>query len=187
LKCQLDHIPSHLHTNNKPVIKKFKIGEELYYRCKPDECKRPYDKISLYEISHNRNFGNRQQYPKKDVLINIIENDPSKVYDSKIVTLKITKLSKEETFSKELISQSNPSLKARLNLLHAPLPCMYPHSVFEITINGTVINKDNYSSTLGKKNVSFKNLRSDIRQELTSIIQTGIIDPTQDIEFLEEL
>lgn len=187
MDCHLDYIPEHLHTNNKPVVKQFSIGEELYYRCKPGECKKPYDKISLYEISHNRNFRNSQQYPKEDVLYNTIESDPSQVYDSKIVILKITKLSKEDTFSKELVCQSDPTLKARITLLHDPLPCMYTHSVFEITINGTTVNKDNYNSSLGKKNKLYKNLRSDIRQELTSIIQTGIIDPNQDIEFLKEL
>ena len=187
MDCLLDYIPEYLHSNNKPIVKKFAIGEELYYRCKAGECKKPYDKISLYDISHNRNFCNEQQYPKEDVLFNTIESDPSTTYDSRIVVLKITKLSKEETFSKELVSQSNSSLKARITLLHDPLPCMYTHSVFEISIDGTIINKNNYNSTLGKRNMSYKNLRSDIRQELTSIIQTGIIDPNQGIEFLDEL
>jgi hypothetical protein len=187
LDCLLDYIPQYLHTNDKPIVKEFTIGEELYYRCKAGECKKPYDKISLYDISHNRNFHDGKQYPKEDVLYNTNDHDPSERHESDIVVLKITELSKEQTFSKELVSQSDPDVKAHITLLHDPLPCMYTHSVFEISINETIIDRENYNTFLGKSNRLFKNLRSDIRQELSSIIQTGIIDQNQNIEFLEDL
>jgi len=134
LDCLLDYIPQYLHTNDKPIVKEFYIGEELYYRCKAGECKKPYDKISLYDISHNRNFHDGNQYPMEDVLYNIREEDPFEKYESDIVVLKINELSKEQTFLKELVSQSDPKIKACITLVHEPLPCMYPHSVFEISI-----------------------------------------------------
>jgi hypothetical protein len=45
----------HLHTNDKPIVEEFLLGEKLYYRCKDGQCKKPYDKYH-YDISHNRIF-----------------------------------------------------------------------------------------------------------------------------------
>lgn len=187
MECTLDYIPERLHTNDKPIIEKFAIGEELYYRCKSDECSKPYDKISLYDISHNRNFCNNQEYRRDDVLYNIIENDQRQQYQNFDTTvLKIQSLQDNTTYFKEIVSQENPDLSVTIKLIHDPIPCMYPHSVFEVSVNGDTINSENYNSLLNKKNRTFKNLRSDIRQELTSIIQTGLIDSSKDIEYLEE-
>lgn len=186
MECNLDYIPERLHTNDKPVIESFSIGEELYYRCKSGECSKPYDKISLYDISHNRNFCNPEEYRKEDVLYNIIENDPRQRYiDLDTVVLEIRNLLDNITYYKEIVSRENPNIRAGIRLVHDPIPCMYPHSVFEITINGVLINRENYDLLLNKRNKTFKNLRSDIRQELTSIIQTGLIDPSNDIQYLD--
>lgn len=187
MDCNLDYIPTRLHTKDKPVLETFGIGEELYYRCKENECQKPYDQIPLFDISHNRNFSNKEGYPKEDVLFNINEADDLVKYDSNIVVLIITELENSKTYFKELKSENEPGLKVHIKLLHDPVPCMYTHSVFEISINETIISKENYKKILGKKNIKFKNLRSDIRQELSSIIQTGRIDSSQDIEFLDEL
>lgn len=54
--CGLAYIPLHLHTGDKPIVDKFSIGEKLFYRCLPQDLEKPYDKISLRDISHNRNF-----------------------------------------------------------------------------------------------------------------------------------
>jgi hypothetical protein len=188
LDCPLIYIPEHLHTKEKPIIETFKIGEKLHYRCKKDEFKKPYDKISLYDISHNRNFATPDDYPETDVLYNILVDDPIERYDGlEIVTLEVKDLQEEKTYIKTLTSQNDPDLKAVIILKHSPEPCMYTHSVFEISINGIVINRANYSLHLNKKNRTHKNLRSDIRQELTSIIQTGELDSSKDIEFIDEL
>lgn len=185
MDCALEYIPEHLHTNDKPIIEGFSIGEDLYYRCKPEKCSKPYDSISLYDISHNRNFGRPDEFPKNDVLFNIAEEDSKELYDLEIVTLRISELEDEATYVKEIVSRNDPHLKAIITLRHAPIPCMYPHSVFEVSINDTTVDRINFDSILNKGNRTYKNLRSDIRQELTSIIQTGNIDSSEDIEYIE--
>ena len=186
MECSLEYIPKRLHTNGKSIQESFHLGEELYYRCKPGECEKPYDKISLYNISHNRNFASPEQYKRDDVLFNIIEEDQRKVYDLQTTVLKIKNLEGYKTYFKEIVSISNINLKATITLKHEPIPCMYPHSIFEICINGIIVNSNNYNEILNRKNKTYKNLRSDIRQELTSIIQTGNIDSSENIEYIDE-
>ena len=187
MNCKLIYIPPHLHFKDKPIVERFDVGEELYYRCSGDSCKKPYDRISLYSISHNRNFSDNDTYPKEDVLINIVESEESEKYDSEIVILKIEDLGDQETYIKRLISRDDKNISAEIKLIHDPLPCMYPHSVFEIFLGGVAVTDENYKKTLGRSNRTMKNLRSDIRQELTSIVQTGKLDTTQDILYITDL
>jgi len=67
------------------------------------------------------------------------------------------------------------------------LPCMYSHCVFQISINEVIITDENFSTTLGRGNVIQKNLRRDIRQELTSIIYSNIIDTNSMTEIITDL
>lgn len=186
MSCTLNYIPDYLQTKDKPTVDVFSIGEELYYRCKGDVCSKPYDNISLFDISHNRNFCNPRVYKREDVLFNIKPGDPEEKYDLNIITLSIVNLNEGSTYSKEIISGNDPNLRVLIRLIHDPLPCMYPHSVFEISINNVVINSDNYQTILNKKNITFKNLRTDIRQEITSMIQTGNIDDSIQVEIITE-
>lgn len=186
MTCSLNYIPKHLHTSQKLVLDSFSIGEEIYYRIKSENLKKPYDKISLYDISHNRNFNDSLNFPKEDVLFNIDENDIRIKYeDLEILTLRITRLENNVTYICEIISRDDNFTKAKIILKHRPEACMYPHSIFEISLNGTIIDEGNYKTTLGKDNKLFKNMRNDIRQELTSLLQTGIIDSTKKIEIIE--
>ena len=73
LICNLHYIPTKLHTNDKPIIDKFEIGEKLFYRCKPELLCKPYDNISLRDISHNRNFNDDKNLGSENVFFNIIE------------------------------------------------------------------------------------------------------------------
>jgi hypothetical protein len=103
------------------------------------------------------------------------------------ITLQIKNI-KGNTFYKS-IEKENPNneiVKLELFLKHDPIPCMYPHSVFEIKVNDVTITNDNYENTLGKRNMFYSNLRNEIRQELTSIIQTGFIDTSNEIEIITE-
>lgn len=187
MECKLEYIPERLHSNDKPIVQTFLEGEELYYRCKEDECSRPYDKISLYDISHNRNFNDPENFQKSDVLFNIIEDDERELYDNfNTSVLRIQNLQGSPTYTKQIPSREDPELIVIIKLLHDPIPCMYPHSVFEVSINGVIVTRENYDSVLNLRNKKYKNIRSDIRQELTSIIQTGNIDPSQDIQYLDE-
>lgn len=186
MECSLEYIPKRLHTGQKPVNDVFYLGEELYYRCKSGECSKPYDKISLYNISHNRNFCSPQEYKREDVLFNILEEDQRQFYDLNTTVLKIKSLENNATYIKEIISRDNADIKATITLKHEPIPCMYPHSIFEVCINGIIVNSENYTGILNKKSKTYKNLRSDIRQELTSIIQTGNIDSSKNTEYIDE-
>jgi len=186
LNCPLDYIPKHLHTIDKPTIVKFTVGEELYYRCRKGTCEKPYDQIPLFDISHNRNFGQPSTYLKDDVLYNIIEGDPNERYENlEVITLIITQLKNNTTYTKEIVSSNNPNLKVNIKLIHDPEPCMYPHSVFEISINDEIINRNNFKKLLNKKNRTYKNLRTDIRQELSSMIQSGLINDNIDVEIID--
>jgi hypothetical protein len=186
--CNLPYIPIHLHSVGKNIINSFSIGEELYYRCNLNECTKPYQNISLYDVSHNRNFNDCQTYPKDDVLFNIDPNNPEeRVLGKHINTTLIKSLSINNTFEKSLVSESDKNITAHIKLIHDPNPCMYSHCVFEISLNQIVINKQNYSSELNKSNKTYKNLRRDIRQELTSIIYSSLIDNNSDFEIITDL
>jgi hypothetical protein len=176
LDCPLTYIPEHLHFKDKSLVPIFSIGEKLYYRSKPENLKKPYDNISLRDISHNRNFNDDFLYPKTEVYDNL-----------EIVILEIKELQDEITYKKEIISVKNNDLKALITLKHSPVPCMYPHSVFEISVNDIIVDHLNYDLVLGKKNKIYSDLRSEIRQELTSIIQNRIIDSSLDTEYINEL
>lgn len=188
LDCTLLYIPEHLHTNDKSIIDQFTIGEKLFYRCNPNDLSKPYDKINLYDISHNRNFCNDVDYGSDCVLFEATGTKGFQKHESSsYITLLLKKIS-GNTFYKLFLktSPNDESVKIELCLKHDPIPCMYPHSIFEIKINEVVVTKDNYESEFGKKNKFYSNLRNEIRQELTSIIQTGFIDDTELIEIIKE-
>ena len=188
-ECTLPYIPQRLHSVGKEIVSYFNIGEELYYRCNIEECTKPYQKLSkLYDISHNRNFGNNISFPKDDVLFDINPHSEQEIIPNKHVNVSTIKaLSKNNTFEKSIQSDDDPSVVLSIKLLHDPLPCMYSHCVFEISLNEVVITDENFASTLGKSNKQNKNLRRDIRQELTSIIYSNIIDSNSETEIITEL
>lgn len=187
MDCRLSYIPEHLHSKGKSKTPFFNVGEKLYYRSKPENLSRPYDNISLYNISHNRNFNNELLYPKDNVFFNIDIDDEREIYENlKIVILEIKDLQNHQTYYKEIVSKIDESLKAEIILKHYPLPCMYPHSIFEISVNNIIIDPKNYEKNLGKKNKLFSDLRSEIRQELTLIIQNGIIDSSLETEYIDK-
>ena len=184
MNCNLHYIPIDLHTNDNPIVDKFEIGEKLFYRCKPELLCKPYDNISLQDISHNRNFNDDSKFGSENVFYNIVESDDRIKYeDLQFIEFYIKNLSDKITYYK-LLEYDN--LIAVITLKHSPVPCMYPHCVFEIKINNVIVSSDNYNVILGKGNKTRSHLRSLIRQELTSIIQTGFIDLTEEIEILLE-
>lgn len=188
MQCPLPYIPKRLHSVGKELVSEFFIGEELYYRCNSNQCKKPYQTINLYDISHNRNFNDKVSYPKKDVLFDINENTEDELIENKeINTSTIKSVSKNNTFEKEIVSAEDSELIAKIILLHRPVPCMYSHCIFQISVNGIVVTKENYSKTLKKKSVKFTNLRRDIKLELTSIIYSEIIDNNSETEIITEL
>lgn len=188
MQCTLPHIPIRLHSDNKITVNDFFIGEELYYRCSSGECAKPYQSISLYDISHNRNFGDNKKYPKEDVLFNIDMNTKIEKYENKEINVSvINTLNNDNTFEKTIVSEDASELIAKILLTHDPLPCMYPHCVFKISLNEITVTKENYDEVLNKKSRIFKNIRRDIRLELTSIIYSSRLDNDSDTEVIESL
>lgn len=187
--CTLTYIPQRLHSLGKEVVEEFYIGEELYYRCNIEECIKPYQKLNkLYDISHNRNFNNSKDYPKDDVLFDITPNTTQEIIPNKHINVSVIKsLSINNTFEKSIQSENDSTMIVYIKLMHDPLPCMYSHCVFQISINEIIITNDNFSNTLGRKNIPSKNLRRDIRHELTSIIYSNIIDNDSETEVITDL
>lgn len=187
-KCNLNYIPDHLKTKNKQIVESFCISELLFYRCDPQNIELPYDKINLKDISHNRNFNDNNLYGPENVFINI---DPKKGFerytDLKYVTLEIKKLNNNITYYKKIIKNNDSNeYIIEITLKHKPENCMYPHSAFEIKLNSEEITGENYKKTIGRDSKFFRGIRSEIRQELTSLLQTGKIDDTIDIELINE-
>ncbi len=183
MSCDLGYIPGHLKMELKPVVPNFSVGEELFYRADPAKCKIPYDNISLRDISHNRSF-----MPPSSTLDDVLFNiDPTKNFekynDKVVVVLRIASLPNGQTYTKEFKTDDGASVVV-ITLKHDPHPCMYPHSVFEITVNGIIVDSDNYSQTLNTK--PLKKVRSRIRQELSSMIQSGIVDQSEEIQIITE-
>lgn len=182
MACQLAYIPEHLRTGNRLPESIFLVGEELYYRTNPDNLERPYDKIKLNDISHNRSFLPKT-CEKNDVLFNIIPGDPNERYENKsVITLFIKNLGEETTYIKSFTTNYNADLTIKITLLHDPIPCMYPHSVFELRLNDEIVNWNNYTKTLGKDNQACNDLREQVRNELTAMMLNEEIDSTEDFE-----
>lgn len=168
--CTLTYIPDRLHSTNKQPITQFSVGEFLFRRCKPEELANPFAAISLTELSHNRS-GLREQALSlpDDVLFNILENDPVEIYELEVCPLEIIDLNESNQYSKFFEEEKNGErIIVRMDLLHDPAPCMYPHCIFRIWVGDIVVNFDNYKASLGRYN----QIRTKIREELASMIVT---------------
>ncbi|HUZ60475.1 MAG TPA: hypothetical protein VMU83_17020 [Hanamia sp.] len=169
-ECLLHYIPNPLHTNERQIIDEFEVNENLYKRCKAEDLKNPYRADTLSELSHNRSWliGDILCNPD-DVLYNIKpgEND-EKYEDLKVCTIRIKDLNKKNRYKKNFSEIKNGEIfNAVIELLHDPIPCMYPHSVFRIWLNGEIITYENYTRTLKRVH----QIRNSIREELASMIR----------------
>lgn len=168
-QCSLKHIPTKLHRRGRSVCNRFYINEEIYRRCPSHLIDIPFASITLSDISVNRQ-GKPNKKPicfPDDVLYNTkdISGPNFPKYPESIVVLKIKKLLKNKSFRKILTHNSNI---LTLQLKHDPLVCNYSHTVFELTLNETVITFDNYDSLLKKK--AYKILRDNCRLEIAKMI-----------------
>lgn len=168
-QCLLAHIPKKLHQRGRKTCNKFYINEEIYRRCPNDLLENPFGSITLSDISLNRQ-GKNTNSPisvPDDVLLNIIEKTGNNVpkYHESIVVLKIKRLLKNNSF-KKIITESGNVLY--MNLKHDPVPCNYSHTVFELTLNKTIVTYSNYDETLGKK--KYKRIRQDCRLQIAKMI-----------------
>lgn len=188
-KCRFKYIPEQLKTKKRPIVEKFEISELLFYRCDPQKLEKPYDNINLKDISHNRNFCDNNLYGHENVFFNIDASKPFEKYPNfSYITLEIKKLENSITYYRKINKTNSEGTEfiIEITLKHKPEVCMYPHSAFEIKLNSEEITATNYKKTIGKDNNFFSKLRGEIRQELTSLMQTGFIDDTNVIETINE-
>lgn len=168
-ECLLHYIPNRLHTNERQIIDEFEVNENLYKRCNPEDLKNPYRAGTLSELSHNRS-GLKEDIlcNPDDVLYNIKPEEQAEKYEGlKVCTIRIKDLNNENRYMKTFSEIKNgETFKAEIELFHNPIPCMYPHSVFRISLNGQKVTYENYKQTLKKVH----KIRNSIREELSSMI-----------------
>lgn len=173
--CQLLYIPTRLHASEREPIEVFSIGENLFRRCDPKDLENPFASITLTELSHNRrgNDGYVLCEPN-DVLFNIKAENGFETYDNaEVCTLEIIGLNPDGKYIKEFDQIKNGEfITARMELLHDPEPCMFPHCVFRIWIGDVIVTYDNYGDTLDR----YKQIRTKIREELAHMMVTKKIN-----------
>jgi hypothetical protein len=179
-ECSIPYIPPRLKTDNRPALEEFQVGEFLYMRCRPESIQNPYKSISITELSHNRSGPNENALCNPDDVLYSIREDENfeKYVGLEICTLEIVSLNENNRYIKEYMQEKDgvPN-HGKIELLHEPEPCMYPHSVFRIWFNGDIVTYNNYDSTIGK----FKKLRTQIKEEIASMIrrtQVNYSDPS---------
>lgn len=176
--CILEHIPSRLHWSDRPLIEEFSIGDILYRRCLPSDLENPFSKISLAELSNNlagRMTESVISYPE-DVLLNTSKDQSFTNYATRgmvVCELMIKSLREDNRYEKQFSNEAGEVI-GEMELIHDPIECMFPHCVFRITIEGTVVTMENYDSTLNLK--KHKKIRVKIREELAFMIVTRTID-----------
>ncbi len=169
-ECHLSYIPARLHTNDKAIITEFEIGEFLYRRCNPEELENPFKGITIGELSHNRGgLNNNLLCNPNDVLFSIREYEDFQIYEGKVVCpLKIKTLTENSSYIKEYTqTKDNTEYKCVMQLIHEPEPCMYPHCVFRVWINDTIVTTKNNKTTIDK----LTEIRTKLKDELASMIR----------------
>lgn len=178
------YIPLRLHQEDKPLLNQFALGDVLYHRCDKGSVEdgkmiaNPYSSVTLAELSHNigSNRDNIISY-SEDVLYSIKEEESfEKHTDKDIAVLEVVSLDPQsKRYIKHIKYRKNEQSdihKATIELIHEPDYYMYPHCVFRIQINDRVVTYKNYSDF--KK---LKGLRQLIRNEITTMLNRGIIGP----------
>ena len=170
--CDLEYIPERLHSNNRPYLDEFSIGDVLYRRCSVSIEDSPYARISLVDLSHNIGTCRQTQISiDSDVLYSISIEEDFECYPQKIpLRLEIKTLDGNGHYDKDFpdpYNQNNDQV-CNMKLAHDPIPCMYPHCEFRLTFEDELVRYANYKQTLGRK--SARNIRTSIRTELAKMI-----------------
>lgn len=177
--CLLSYIPERLHSNDKPLLLAFEIGEFLYRRCKPEHLEEPFDGIKLCDLSVNRQ-GNKANHlsHKEEVLYNLNpENGKGEKFDEVVITLEIKALTVNNTYEKTIQHDGQDgngqpiTYTCFIQLLHDRLPCNYSHCIFHITFNGEVVTEQNYNRTLRRKGTLVTELRNKCKIEFEQMIR----------------
>lgn len=168
MSCSLPYIPLYLHHTSQELIQCFYVGDILYHRCSPEKLENPYKTVSITELSHNIGTNNKVELSKlEDVLWSTKEEEELQKYDKAVCTLEIKSLNDQQTYHKQFEQEKNGKVyKCVMELLHDPLPCMYPHCIFRVWLDGELVTYDNYKSTIRK----LKKIKTQLKQELGNMI-----------------
>jgi hypothetical protein len=153
--CEIVHIPSRLHSLDKPDIPEFSINELIFRRCKEEDIENPFDSFQLYDISVNREGmpDNKLSEPE-DVLWNFApERNSFEKYSESIVYLTVKELNDSNAYEKKSDSHIDPKDNVVLKLTHKKIPCNYAHCTFEIHYNGIEVSKLNYKETIKRNSI----------------------------------
>lgn len=175
-KCSLSYIPKRLHWGSKKKINVFFLNEELYWRCDQSNFDNPYTSISLADVSINRQ-GNPKSpisHPS-DVLYDTTDSLNEK-YHKGVIVLEIKKINQPYVKEYNLIDANNININVKMELLHDPLCCMFPHCIFQFRLNNSIVTIENYKKTFGKDNKHLSRLRKSCKDELTRMIKLKIVE-----------
>jgi len=181
-ECSLPRIPSRLHCSGRPALPSFEVGELLYRRCKPDEIENPFAKISLVDLSVNRE-GPKDVAPlcePQDVLrdFSAEANQDWLPTDEVAVALEIMQVNEEGTYRYQSELPGNPAPATAtcvLQLAHDREPCNYSHSAFKLYLNGVEVSFSNYEETDGMGANKYRKFRTQCRFELGRMLIKGQI------------
>ena len=181
-ECSLLRIPPRLHSNSRAALSHFEVGERLYRRCKPDEIENPFAKISLVDLSVNRE-GPKDVAPlcePQDVLrdFSATANKDWLATSEVAVALEVMQVNKEGTYryQSELPGAPAPATATCvLQLVHDQEPCNYSHSAFKLYLNDAEVSFDNYDEKDGMGANKYRKFRTQCRFELGRMLLKGQI------------
>ena len=176
MSCQISYIPRRLHSEDKPEIPTFRLGELIYRRCR--DIDNPFDEIKLWDVSCNRQGTVENPICEiDDVLYNLEpDNGKGERLNEDIVVLEIKELSGnntyEKTFEEEGLDGNGNMItnSCLMKLLHDRLSCNYSHCIFQCTFNGIIVTNENYKITIGRKGTSISQLRTTCKLALAEMI-----------------
>lgn len=181
-ECSLLRIPPRLHSNGRAALPHFEVGERLYRRCKTDEIENPFAKISLVDLSVNRE-GPKEVAPlcePQDVLRDFSAESAEEwlLAGEVAVSLELMEINEEGTYRYKSELPGAPALATAtcvLHLAHDQEPCNYSHSAFKLFLNGVEVSFDNYEEKEGLGAKKYRKFRTQCRFELGKMLLKGQI------------
>ena len=138
-----------LHWNDRPEIPEFSQEEKLYWRVKPGKKHDPpycyFKEPTLSDISVNRSGQNNILSNPEDVLFGFTPAEPETYTNYDVAVFNIP--SHEEV----KIEHREGEYHLKLDIIHDPLDCNYPHSVFRFWLNDIVVTILNREETLHRR------------------------------------
>ena len=172
-ECSLARIPARLHTQGRPALPRFEVGELLYRRCQPAEIENPFAAISLVDLSVNREGpqGLSPLCEPPDVLRDFSAQATQDWLTTGEVALALQVMEVNENatyrYQSELPGAPLPATATCvLELAHDREPCNYAHSAFKLHLNSREVSFANYHEKEGLGANKYRKFRTQCRYEL---------------------